>query len=157
MGDYQATVPLEEEDDLFDDSDNLEDSAMEDATVSLRFEEKSGIGLQLLCPGLHTIGKDSRKDMVDITINNKSVSNKHAILEVGRSGEDHFITDLGSLNGTRVGHSINSKKNRRIKRMIKTQLSDGVYDFTSEILINGPIITSNVLAATLTFFHRNMG
>lgn len=50
-----------------------------------------------LTPGKHILG---RKPECDITIPNKTVSRRHAEIEVGQNGESVFVTDLGSHNGT---------------------------------------------------------
>ena len=58
-------------------------------------------------PGKYVIG---RRPECDITVPNKTVSRKHAELEIDASGETGYINDLGSHNGTTVN---NMKVNTR--------------------------------------------
>jgi len=52
-----------------------------------------------LAPGTHQVGRSPDKG---IYIPDKTVSRKHATIEVSASGDEVFITDIGSHNGTTV-------------------------------------------------------
>ncbi len=54
-----------------------------------------------LLPGKYQIGRDIESDL---SIPHKTVSRKHAQIEVDSSGEKIFLTDLGSRNGTAVNN-----------------------------------------------------
>ncbi|GAB5358021.1 hypothetical protein AAMO2058_000423000 [Amorphochlora amoebiformis] len=113
----EATAPLDIDDDLFDDSEE-EKTASEKKAAELIVAGPTGV--VKLRPGLYTVGKDARCDVV---INCPSVSNKHALLEINEDRK-HFITDLGSLNGTWMGTLINFKKNQRVRKK-RTAIPDG--------------------------------
>jgi len=52
-----------------------------------------------LAPGTYQIGRSAENS---IHIPDKTVSRKHAIIEVAASGEEVFVTDTGSHNGTMI-------------------------------------------------------
>ena len=72
-------------------------------------------------PGKYEIG---RRPECDITIPNKTVSRKHAEIEIDSNGENGYLNDLGSHNGTTVN---NMKVSTRtpIKPGDQIELRDG--------------------------------
>jgi transcriptional regulator with GAF, ATPase, and Fis domain len=66
------------------------------ATLKIISEKGSGETFELNAPKI-SIGRDATNE---IALNDASVSRFHAVIE--RRGEDFFISDLGSLNGTSV-------------------------------------------------------
>ncbi len=62
----------------------------------------------LLNPGEYVVG---RKEDCDFTIPHRTVSRKHAKIEISEDGSTLFLTDLGSHNGTlHNGHQLSSRE-----------------------------------------------
>jgi len=57
-----------------------------------------------LTPGKHLIGRETGggQSSCEFTIQDKTVSRKHAEIEANADGSKHYITDLGSHNGTLI-------------------------------------------------------
>jgi serine phosphatase RsbU (regulator of sigma subunit)/pSer/pThr/pTyr-binding forkhead associated (FHA) protein len=67
-------------------------------------------------PGQYKVGREPE---CDIYIPNKTVSRNHARIEVNPDGDQHFLTDLNSHNGTFVnGNGINSRVQIKLDDLI---------------------------------------
>ncbi|KAI8925665.1 hypothetical protein BC831DRAFT_512372 [Entophlyctis helioformis] len=87
-----------------------------------------------VCTGLTTIGS-ATDGSVDIILVSTGVSGLHALIEVSPNGDEHFVEDLDSTNGSNIGDSQYKLTPRRLYQLTHNKLiSFGPISFRYEFV-----------------------